>query len=107
MTKHSPEPWEFVRMGHGVVAVWDAKDVVIHSHANARKNSKEEANAKLVAAAPDLLRACESLLALPAIEVWRDYLRRGIGTATSDGKAVQAALNAIAKALGETQEVGT
>jgi len=64
MTEHTPGPWE---NDNGVVAGKDIKDLtrpsfdifdVSHWHGN---KEEAQANAHLIAAAPDLLSACEAI----------------------------------------------
>ncbi len=65
------------------------------------KTEESEANAHLIAAAPDLLEALELLIALPIAVKELQYLDKRIGTAT-ENKAWLIARAAISKAKGET-----
>ncbi|WP_041862712.1 hypothetical protein [Bordetella petrii] len=57
----------------------------------------QEANARLIAAAPELLDALESLL--PMLADWHDEFPDHVGD--KEGPAIKAARAAIAKAKGE------
>ena len=58
-----------------------------------------EADARLIAAAPDLLEALQSLL--PMLDEWHDEFPDHVGD--KEGPAIDAARAAIAKATGEQQ----
>ncbi|MBC9904794.1 hypothetical protein [Achromobacter xylosoxidans] len=62
-------------------------------------DSELEANARLIAAAPELLEALESIL--PMLADWHDEFPDHVGD--KEAPAVKAALTAIAKAKGEQQ----
>ena len=91
-TAHTPGPWafedEFVRAGDVVIA-----DPYCEETASTRPGEME-ANARLIAAAPDLLEACEELL-----HVADDYAP-DIGSANGP---ITRALAAIGKAKGDGQ----
>lgn len=55
--RHTPGPW---RVGSGCVVGSD--DRMICGSALSRTGDEQNANAHLIAAAPDMLRACESLV---------------------------------------------
>lgn len=80
-TKHTPGPWHYAecQMGTPFVDTASAGDLF----AAALPLDEERANVRLMAAAPDLLHACEALLA-------------------GSSKAAPLARMAIAKAKGET-----
>jgi len=59
---HTPGPWKAMKTEHGwhvgpqpdgVCSIWDNTDSATHA--------TQEANARLLAAAPDLLEACEAI----------------------------------------------
>lgn len=76
-SKHTPGPWVFDPTNYGVVDLlgYDLLDtngnpigVMVHTQLiggfmKTKPNPKAEANAALVAAAPELLSACQSMLA--------------------------------------------
>jgi hypothetical protein len=57
------------------------------------RGDEPEANARLIAAAPDLLESCEALLDLPKSDDWLNALRNVVTQARA----------AVAKAKGETE----
>jgi hypothetical protein len=69
MTKPSPGPWEVGQRGDLHAGVWDAKGKLVCQFGNGidqgwceYKNA--DANARLTAAAPELLQACTAILAM-------------------------------------------
>lgn len=91
MSQHTPGPWETSRDAVPAHHV----QITVYAEADGQRVAtvfREEANARLVAAAPDLLAACESALslaqidaddgelALAALEVLRPVLRNAIAT---------------------------
>ena len=60
MSKHTPGPW-YVEMGNDCRLVVDAQEcvVAIVKSPDVDPDEWETANAKLIAAAPDLLEACK------------------------------------------------
>src|SRR5690606_19127575 len=103
-TKHTPGPWTPMkrqpasRADNGLCAlaqVWGGWIVVVPSRMVDRSGYDAEANARLIAAAPELLEALEKLLT--AVD-------KACGTAIPQGSFVaarKAARDAIAKATGE------
>lgn len=96
-TKHTPGPWEVKGSGcvgvdcapNGFAVLFDVNDPAL---ANVDKPTMS-ANAHLVAAAPDLLAACEAVLGYVDDDYWR-----------GSGLQVRNALwMAIAKAKGESK----
>lgn len=94
-TTFTPGPWEvncdhFIEAGNGTL--------ICDPHIEPDGDPPElEANARLIAAAPDLLAACERALGLAAIErsqpeAWRD----------DDSTTLEMLRAAIAKAIGST-----
>ena len=62
-TQHTPGPWEkFFYKGHETWMVRGGKGLTLAELAN-HETEDSEANARLIAAAPDLLEACQSLVA--------------------------------------------
>lgn len=94
MTKHTPGPWTYV--GFGVVQP-------LSPQANGQKITTQcfgpdsEANARLIAAAPDLLAACHALM---RAEVMQTEGKRDGATMGQISLAIDAARAAIAKAKG-------
>jgi len=87
-TKHTPGPW-FVRGPYIVAGIWDIELVTHVEPQNRDLASEWKANANLIAAAPDLLKAC---LLMDAAKTERQV-----------DKSLDAARAAIAKAKGEAQ----
>jgi hypothetical protein len=89
-TKHTPGPW-FAEAVDGRWRVWDDAGIacICDVHAGVEPDPSGAEHARLIAAAPDLLAACEAV----AATTWSR------NTATIIGKQVRAA---IAKAKGET-----
>ena len=85
MTTYTPGPWTLTNSRSGVHSIWAKTIPICHI-----SNPKDKANARLIAAAPDLLKACQSLVdcqnelkgQLPEI-VWRaaEYAREAIAKA--------------------------
>ncbi|MFY3461077.1 hypothetical protein ACOTJD_30920, partial [Achromobacter xylosoxidans] len=63
---------------------------------------RQEADARLIAAAPELLEALQKLLDLQVAKKELEYLDKGIGTKTPNAAWLEARA-AIAKAKGEQQ----
>jgi len=93
--KHTPGPWRL-----------DAHNNVMHKDGLVAfpcisGGFPQEANARLIAAAPELLEALQVLMEKCIDPKEFRYLKAGIGTRAPKGKALLAALAAIAKATGE------
>jgi len=92
MTKHTPGPWRVEEYGNG--------GAVVIGEARAREViavSLTERNANLIAAAPDLLAACEAF-----VEAEHAAILDGQRAFSMYIDAIDAAKAAIAKARGET-----
>ena len=80
-SKYTPAPWEVHDGGYNVVA----NDVVLFINGFGADDSELEPNAKLIAAAPDLLEALIAMLDSPydvlSAELW-DKAREAIAKAT-------------------------
>lgn len=87
MTKHTPGPW---RLGPSLGEVRDDDNNVLCDVYH-DSDEQAEADTRLIAAAPDLLAACEALL-----NEARQYFPMVCGEAITQGEA------AIAKARGKT-----
>jgi len=64
-TKHTPGPWKVYEDERPIVTIWDEKDESTDDLAFMNYDLPQEqvqSNAKLIAAAPDLLAAIDSLL---------------------------------------------
>ena len=61
MVKHTPGPWNYIDSTQGEIHDSDG-DLVLQIKPQNRGQDEAEANCRLVAAAPDLLRECEFLL---------------------------------------------
>jgi len=104
ITKHTPGPWHLSRSGQYVrkndTADWPAWNVAEINTAT----EAWEANARLIAAAPDLLAACAALAALTrdllklvtAEQITQSGLERRMLTVSEQG------FNALSKARGES-----
>lgn len=100
-TKHTPGPWSVTKAKHGVdmshyvvaLATPDRNDRALVVHAEQGDDGQGDANARLIAAAPELLEALE--WALRAMEA-RNPL-------WAEGERFVAARATIAKAKGEQQ----
>jgi hypothetical protein len=99
MSKHTPGPWTIrepgyieakTRKGHSVYLVGYAYNLEI---ARACERGEVEANARLIAAAPELLAACEA--AKPLLAMWARH-----AGSPSAGEALGKITAAIAKATG-------
>lgn len=62
MTDHAPGPWRLERTGSTAVSIYAADNSQIASFDLRYNPTRVEANARLLAAAPDLLKACELVL---------------------------------------------
>lgn len=80
MSKHTPGPWSTQRAldGSGDVGITapGVRNVIAECfaamrHRDERATDEAEANARLIASAPELLAACEAVLAVPADEIGR------------------------------------
>lgn len=97
MSEHTPKPWK--RKG---LAVYAAHEGVFDEVICACGGKHAIANANLISAAPDLLKACQNLLNIlqevtdndGASQMWKAYYR--------GHDDVVGARAAIAKAMGET-----
>jgi hypothetical protein len=90
MTTHTPGPWIFSNNGHGGSAVMASNHRILGYNL-------EDANARLIAAAPDLLAAAKGL-----VEAYHNSIhgRATFSQATKLADAIDAARAAIAKAEG-------
>jgi hypothetical protein len=95
--KHTPGPWK-ARSRYVMTKRPDrrSENTVAECRLSGRHDKEDAANALLIAAAPDLLAACEEM-ALALREI-RDYTGRGLVAAHGD--ALDLGLRAIAKAKG-------
>ncbi len=97
---HTPGPWKVnhlpwcIYVGHGV-----EDSVTGHSAESIAYNVTGDDNARLIAAAPDLLKACKAFMAdIP--ELWGDLVvDGGTMTITISSDVVDAIEDAIAKAV--------
>ena len=118
MGKHTPGPWHFhmARNDGAVRTFWVNAEYEIpagkRQHAvcelydvfhQGEHQADAEANARLIAAAPELLRSCREALA--SSELWMDWDNVGgehEGEAEACASVVQRLKAAIAKATGES-----
>jgi len=100
---HTPGPWSShpnCKEGKGTASWSIISDDSFATIAIVYKESipsQQESNAKLLAAAPELLSALDYLL----LHTVDDNLKHGIGLTENEEEARQRALDAIAKAKGE------
>ncbi len=98
MSKHTPGPWEYVRetehmggypcnVSHKVKVGQELLTVGCHGYGWGEPEKEIEANAHLVAAAPELLEACKDALAFV-----EELDRRGIAQEWSGEGALKAAI---------------
>lgn len=90
-TNHTPGPW-FCENGDNRWAVWDDEGMacICDVHAGVEPDPSGATHARLIAAAPDLLAACEMMLTV-------------YGLSQEAPHAVEVMRAAIAKAKGETK----
>lgn len=98
-TKHTPGPWRYEAGRDGrppyVIRRTEGGFVVVGMTAD-----RQEADARLIAAAPELLEALQKLLDLQVAKKELEYLDKGIGTKTPNAAWLEARA-AVAKARGE------
>lgn len=105
---HTPGPWACTtRQGSWDWVVYSASDPNIEVcqmfHDGTHFNEVGEANARLIAAAPDLLAALElALCELSASANQLTYLGRNVSPDGSVSRAIEAARSALRAAQGET-----
>lgn len=123
-TKHTPGPWSAIKVYSDAVSVVDAggfelvetENIAILSEYSKKLNishweqsedayrvlndEEQAANARLIAAAPELLQALQKLLDLQVAKKELEYLDKGIGTKTPNAAWLEAR-SAVAKARGE------
>ena len=99
-TKHTPGPWVWehwqmgltAQNGTSVLAYYDYEGMSLHG----KTEDEHEANAHLIAAAPDLLEALDRMIA--EYDLWGGYNDDGFKSGT-----ILSARAAIAKAKGQTE----
>jgi len=97
MSKHTPGPWNYgvQQLGHysilGPLTDNGNWRVVANTTAATEGVQTEEANARLIAAAPELYSACRAMIEVysgdpdaPACRLMRDALAKAEGRATSE-----------------------
>lgn len=99
MREHTPGPWQAEEASvRGITQEWfvrvDGDDIAIASDIRDRNGNHSEANARLIAAAPELLEALEDLASL-AEAAMREVGEYDIEAELADARA------AIAKATGD------
>lgn len=102
--KHTPGPWSAVSYVNGKIALEDDQGLgtialvdTVHTIKDPRE---QEANARLIASAPELLEALE--LAAQALQSCYEVDSYPANGGTEQDKALATARAAIAKAKGET-----
>jgi len=95
MSNHSPAPWHALRAPHGVIDIFDKNEhdlVTIFGD-----DAEKKANARLMAAAPELLEALQALRLAREQDKYRSW-EKGV---PEFAKAEALADAAIAKAAGD------
>ena len=92
MSKHTPGPWHipFYLSGAGGIGPADGYEIITCCCCGGvRGDSKEQiiANSRLIAAAPDLLEACESALTAMKNNDWNEHDSVFIGLRAAIAKA--------------------
>jgi hypothetical protein len=98
MTKHTPAPWKIERSGMYLTIQtnsWTMAEVFRSDYDSATVIQTQEANAKLIAAAPDLLEALIAMVAMVERE-----LSLGKNVILDGGSVAYKARAAITKATG-------
>ena len=92
-SKHTPGPWDVDFSGPARLAITGpSEETIARCDMQCENGDVDEANARLIAAAPDLLEACK------AVEVWvilataRDAHPEAVDNALADLKMLRAAL---------------
>lgn len=113
MTQHTPGPWR--TLPNAVIGQWQVLSpktkiatVSIQALEGATKlmpdcDMNAKANARLIAAAPELLAACQSLLHFAELTGWGDLALAGSGNEQRDTISIQTmelARKAVAQATG-------
>lgn len=83
-TRHTPGPWGVQSRGKEVRQVAGPGRIIAFVRAGQRMTSEDAANAALISFAPDLLAACEALLALATHGDAPEWIRKAadnLGTA--------------------------
>ena len=104
MTSHTPGPWRTGEDGHNILSAQPGErpkmlasvyhDLGGVGGLTSKEHAEAHANARLMAAAPDLLAACR------AVDEWYDLVRQDYPEMLAPYQAVQAA---IAKAEGPSE----
>ena len=90
---HTPGPWESTKNRYGAIQVGPADGLAIAEVWLRGYSDREWANAKLLAAAPDLLEACEAMLDA-RYSAWHRFADEG----EPEPEDMQAARAAVKKA---------
>jgi hypothetical protein len=98
---YTPGPWSIAGRGY---TIFGSDDAVVISSFDAETDEEEEryiANARLIAAAPDLLAALEGVIE-DSMALARGYAAATGDRLTDEGEGIRRARAAIAKARGES-----
>ncbi len=93
-TKHTPGPWIHLKKGYEYEILCNKRNDVladVYDHFKNKNESELEANARLIAAAPELLEACKRAL---------QQLDESLPTDEGNKMAVKRCKDAISKAEG-------
>lgn len=92
MSKHTKGPWRMHDMEKNTI-VGNDHLAIADTNATSRSSEENKANAKLIAAAPELLECLKELKETPKMAIW-------IGTKYSEGILLEKCEQAINKAGG-------
>ena len=89
--KHTPGPWNYDRSGYSLY-VNSGRELVTALSMDGKRLETSEANARLIAAAPDLLKSLERWQTFARNNGWTDadYQSGGIGWITEMNAAIAA-----------------
>jgi hypothetical protein len=113
--KHIPRPWTYNKTNTGIREILNSagqRIAVVESHDAGTKNDdraqEAEANARLIAASPELLEACKILLSYVESEYGLDYeeIPKPEPLGDDPASAVYLGRTAIAKAAEQAQPPG-
>jgi len=81
--QHTPGPWAQGGAMSGETRIYaaDGGEVAVATRSDPKHRYAAEANARLIAAAPDLLAACEAMLAEPSADWPVDRIRELVARA--------------------------
>ena len=91
--KHTPGPWTLEDRGYKFVVSKPGEGYITRDvcrmDASTMSAFDQEANARLIAAAPDLLEACKTIVHLRETEDWMETLHKAVNHARAAIKLVE------------------